>query len=235
MADKNSEDFAEDDINFLNTALEKNEKESVVPIDTLARLLQVALLQRQLREEAIDRQKECAQLRQELQDGVQMSLVFQEELREIGRIITCVAKGDLSRRVSIMESETGTDIALFKNTINTMMDQLHLFGNEVSKVAREVGTEGFLGGQAHIPGVQGIWKEITENVNVMASNLTLQVREIAAVTTAVAHGDLSQKVERKARGEIFRLQETINIMVDQLRAFATEVNRVAHDVGTEGI
>ncbi|KAJ0413204.1 DRK1 histidine kinase [Aspergillus carlsbadensis] len=204
MVDKNSEDLSEDDINFLNTALEKNEKESV------------------LWKEAIDRQKECAQLRQDLQDGIQISLVFQEELREIGRIITCVVKGDLSRRVPIMESETGTDIALFKSTINTMMDQLHLFGNEVSKVAREVGTEGLLG-------------EITENVNVMASNLTLQVCEITAVTTAVAHGDLSQKVERQARGEIFHLQETINIMVDRLRAFATEVNRVAHDVGTEGI
>jgi osomolarity two-component system sensor histidine kinase NIK1 len=116
-----------------------------------------------------------------------------------------------------------------------MMDQLQLFGNEVSKVAREVGTEGILGGQAQIPGVQGIWREITENVNVMASNLTLQVREIATVTTAVAHGDLSQKIERRAKGEIFQLQQTINTMVEQLRAFATEVNRVAHDVGAEGI
>jgi osomolarity two-component system sensor histidine kinase NIK1 len=160
---------------------------------------------------------------------------FQEELRQIERIITCVAIGDFSRRAPIRESETDTDIILFKNTINTMMDQLQLFGNEVSKVARDVGTEGILGGQAQIPGVQGVWREITENVNIMASNLTLQVREIAAVTTAVAHGDLSQKTERQGRGEIFQLQETINTMVDQLRAFATEVNRVAHDVGTEGI
>lgn len=156
-------------------------------------------------------------------------------MRQIGGIVTCVANGDLSKRASIQESETNTNIRLFKITINTMMDQLQLFGNEVSKVAREVGTEGILGGQAKIPGVHGIWKEITENVNVMASNLTLQVREIAAVTTAVAHGDLSQKIERQAKGEIFQLQQTINTMVEQLPEFATEVNQVAHDVGAEGI
>ncbi|KAH8424143.1 histidine kinase osmosensor [Aspergillus melleus] len=120
-------------------------------------------------------------------------------------------------------------------TINTMMDQLRVFASEVSRVAREVGTEGVLGGQAQIIGVHGVWKELTDNVNVMASNITDQVREIAAVTTAVAYGDLSQKIERPAKGEILQLQQTINTMVDQLRTFATEVIRVARDVGIEGV
>ncbi|CAI7651748.1 unnamed protein product [Penicillium manginii] len=127
------------------------------------------------------------------------------------------------------------DITTFKVTINTMMDQLQIFASEVSRVAREVGTDGILGGQAQIVGVHGVWKELTDNVNTMASNLTNKVREIALVTTAVAHGDLSQKVERPARGEIFNLQQTINTMVDQLRTFAMEVNRVARDVGSEGV
>ncbi|GFG18010.1 DRK1 histidine kinase [Aspergillus lentulus] len=230
-----AEPLSEIDIALLNTALLKNDRESVIPTGVLRRLLQTALLERDLRQEIANKQMEADQLRQELHDQVQTNLIFQGELRQIGAIITCVANGDLSKRASVQVTETKSDISQFKNTINTMMDQLQLFGNEVSKVARDVGTEGILGGQAQTPGVRGIWREITENVNDMASNLTLQVREIAAVTTAVAHGDLSQKIERQARGEIFQLQQTINTMVDQLRAFATEVNRVAHDVGTEGI
>ena len=174
-------------------------------------------------------------LTRELQAHKRANEAFQKELREIGELITQVANGDLTQRAQIHPSEMYTNISTFKLTINTMMDQLQIFGREVSKVAREVGTEGILGGQAQITGVSGIWKEVAENVNIMASNLTLQVREIAAVTTAVAHGDLSQKIERQASGETFELQTTINTMVDQLGAFAVEVNRVARDVGTEGI
>src|SRR5205823_996518 len=121
-----------------------------------------------------------------------------------------------------------------KNTINTMVDQLNGFASEVSRVAREVGTEGKLGGQAAVPGVAGTWKDLTDNVNSMASNLTGQVRNIAEVTIAVANGDLSRKITVDVRGEILQLKETINTMVDQLRSFASEVTRVAREVGTEG-
>ncbi|KAJ5849308.1 Histidine protein kinase NIK1 [Penicillium rubens] len=165
----------------------------------------------------------------------QANEAFQKALQEIGGIITQVANGDLSMKVQIHPLEMDPEIVTFKLTINTMMDQLQVFGSEVSRVAREVGTEGILGGQAQITGVDGIWKELTENVNIMAKNLTDQVREIAVVTTAVAHGDLSQKIESRAQGEIFELQQTINTMVDQLGTFATEVTRVARDVGTEGV
>src|SRR4029077_2572056 len=121
-----------------------------------------------------------------------------------------------------------------KDTINTMVDQLRAFSSEVTRVAREVGTEGKLGGQAQVPGVGGTWKDLTESVNLMASNLTGQVRNIAEVTIAVANGDLSKKITADVRGEILQLKETINTMVDQLRAFASEVTRVAREVGTEG-
>jgi osomolarity two-component system sensor histidine kinase NIK1 len=180
-------------------------------------------------------QEECTHLRRALQKQININEAFQKEIREIGELVTQVANGDLSQRAQVHPSELYTNISTFKLTINTMMDQLQIFGREVSKVAREVGTQGNLGGQAQITGVSGIWKELTENVNIMASNLTIQVREIAVVTTAVAHGDLSQKIERQAKGEIYELQQTINTMVDQLGTFATEVNRVARDVGTEGI
>src|SRR5207237_326066 len=126
------------------------------------------------------------------------------------------------------------EILELKNTINTMVDQLNAFAGEVSRVAREVGTEGKLGGQAKVPGAAGVWRDLTDNVNVLASNLTTQVRNIANVTTAVANGDLSQKITVDAKGEIFELKNTINIMVDQLRSFAAEVTRVAKEVGTEG-
>ncbi|KAF3005317.1 histidine kinase osmosensor [Penicillium rubens] len=174
-------------------------------------------------------------LERELQKHQQANEAFQKALQEIGGIITQVANGDLSMKVQIHPLEMDPEIVTFKLTINTMMDQLQVFGSEVSRVAREVGTEGILGGQAQITGVDGIWKELTENVNIMAKNLTDQVREIAVVTTAVAHGDLSQKIESRAQGEIFELQQTINTMVDQLGTFATEVTRVARDVGTEGV
>ncbi|KAK2744625.1 histidine kinase osmosensor [Myotisia sp. PD_48] len=174
-------------------------------------------------------------LERELRKHQQANEAFQKALREIGGIITQVANGDLSMKVQIHPLEMDPEITTFKRTINTMMDQLQIFGSEVSRVAKEVGTDGILGGQAQISGVHGIWKELTENVNIMATNLTDQVREIATVTTAVAHGDLSQKIERQARGEILQLQQTINTMVDQLRTFAFEVTRVARDVGTEGV
>ncbi|GJN70043.1 histidine kinase osmosensor [Purpureocillium lilacinum] len=138
-------------------------------------------------------------------------------------------------KVHMNADELDPEIHTFKRTINAMMDKLQIFASEVSRVAREVGTEGLLGGQAIIDGVDGTWKELTDNVNVMAQNLTDQVREIASVTTAVAHGDLTKKIERPAKGEIFELQQTINTMVGQLRTFASEVTRVARDVGTEGI
>lgn len=179
--------------------------------------------------------KRVASLERELKKHQQANEAFQKALREIGEIITAVARGDLSKKVQIHSVEMDPEITTFKRVINTMMDQLQIFSSEVSRVAREVGTEGILGGQAQISGVDGTWKELTDNVNIMAQNLTDQVREIASVTTAVAHGDLTQKIERPAQGEILQLQQTINTMVDQLRTFAAEVTRVARDVGTEGI
>ncbi|KID83311.1 histidine kinase 1 [Metarhizium guizhouense ARSEF 977] len=176
-----------------------------------------------------------AALEQELRKHQNANEAFQKALQEIGESVTAVARGDLTMRVRINTIELVPEIKAFKRTINSMMDQLQTFASEVSRVAREVGTEGLLGGQARIDGVDGTWKELTDNVNIMAQNLTDQVREIASVTTAVAHGDLTKKVERPARGEILELQLTINTMVDQLRTFASEVTRVARDVGTEGI
>ncbi|KAF2006615.1 hypothetical protein P154DRAFT_517669 [Amniculicola lignicola CBS 123094] len=173
-------------------------------------------------------------LKRELVKHQQANLAFQKALREIGNIVTAVAMGDLSKKVLIHAKEMDPEITTFKRTINKMVDQLQEFASQVTYLAKEVGTEGRLGGQANLPGVDGIWAELTDSVNVMAKNLTEQVREIAVVTTAVAHGDLSRKIERPARGEILQLQQTINIMVDQLRSFATEVTKVARDVGTEG-
>ncbi|KAH7303347.1 two-component osmosensing histidine kinase [Stachybotrys elegans] len=176
-----------------------------------------------------------ATLERELQKYQEANEAFQIALREIGEIITAVARGNLTMKVRMNTVELDPEITTFKRTINAMMDQLQTFASEVSRVAREVGTEGLLGGQTRIGGVDGTWKELTDNVNVMAQNLTDQVREIAAVTTSVAHGDLTKKIERPARGEILQLQQTINTMVEQLQTFASEVTRVARDVGTEGI
>jgi HAMP domain-containing protein/signal transduction histidine kinase len=153
------------------------------------------------------------------------------QVRNIAEVTTAVAKGDLSRKITV---DVKGEILELKNTINTMVDQLNAFASEVSRVAREVGTEGKLGGQAIVPGVAGTWKDLTDNVNSMASNLTGQVRNIAEVTIAVANGDLSRKITVDVRGEILQLKETINTMVEQLRSFASEVTRVAREVGTEG-
>jgi CheY-like chemotaxis protein/HAMP domain-containing protein/signal transduction histidine kinase len=153
------------------------------------------------------------------------------QVRNIAEVTTAVARGDLSRKITV---NVKGEILELKDTINTMVDQLNAFASEVSRVAREVGTEGKLGGQAEVRGVAGTWKDLTDNVNSMASNLTAQVRNIASVTIAVANGDLSKKITVDARGEILELQETVNTMVDQLTAFAPEVTRVAREVGTEG-
>ena len=153
------------------------------------------------------------------------------QVRNIADVATAIARGDLSSKITV---EVKGEILALKNTINTMVDQLNGFAGEVSRVAREVGTEGKLGGQAEVPGVAGTWKDLTDNVNSMANNLTSQVRNIAEVTIAVANGDLSRKITVDVRGEILQLKETINTMVEQLRSFASEVTRVAREVGTEG-
>ena len=153
------------------------------------------------------------------------------QVRNIAEVTTAVARGDLSRKITV---DVKGEILELKNTINTMLDQLNAFAGEVTRVAREVGTEGKLGGQAQVPGVAGTWKDLTDNVNFMASNLTGQVRNIAEVSMAVARGDLSRKITVDVRGEILELKDTINTMVDQLRSFASEVTRVAREVGTDG-
>src|SRR5215470_6500127 len=153
------------------------------------------------------------------------------QVRNIADVTTAVANGDLSKKITV---DVQGEILELKKTINTMVDQLNSFGSEVTRVAREVGSEGKLGGQATVKGVGGVWKDLTDNVNFMASNLTSQVRNIADVTTAVANGDLSKKITVDVRGELLELKETINAMVDQLNAFASEVTRVAREVGTEG-
>jgi HAMP domain-containing protein/CheY-like chemotaxis protein/signal transduction histidine kinase len=153
------------------------------------------------------------------------------QVRNIADVTTAVANGDLSKKITV---DVRGEILQLKDTINTMVDQLRSFASEVTRVAREVGTEGKLGGQAYVPGVGGTWKDLTDNVNFMASNLTGQVRNIAEVTTAVANGDLSKKITVDVKGEILQLKDTINVMVDQLSSFASEVTRVAREVGTEG-
>ena len=154
-----------------------------------------------------------------------------DQVRNIAQVTTAVARGDLSQKITV---DARGEILELKNTVNTMVDQLRSFADEVTRVAREVGTEGNLGGQAEVQGVAGTWRDLTENVNQLAGNLTDQVRNIAQVTTAVARGDLSQKITVDARGEILELKNTVNTMVDQLRSFADEVTRVAREVGTEG-
>ena len=153
------------------------------------------------------------------------------QVRNIAEVTTAVARGDLSRKITV---DVKGEILELKNTINTMVDQLNSFASEVTRVAREVGTEGKLGGQAEVPEVAGTWKDLTDNVNFMASNLTAQVRNIAEVATAIANGDLSKKITVDVRGELLQLKETLNTTTDQLRSFAGEVTRVAREVGTEG-
>ena len=161
-----------------------------------------------------------------------MAANLTDQVRNIAEVTTAVAKGDLSRKITV---EVKGEVLRLKNTINTMVDQLSSFADEVTRVAKEVGTEGRLGGQAEVKGVSGTWRELTNNVNQLADNLTNQVRNIADVTTAVAKGDLSRKITVDARGEILELKNTINTMVDQLSSFADEVTRVAKEVGTEGV
>ncbi|HEU4516168.1 MAG TPA: HAMP domain-containing protein, partial [Steroidobacteraceae bacterium] len=168
----------------------------------------------------------------DLTDNVNsMASNLTDQVRNISDVTIAVASGDLSRKITV---DVRGEILQLKEAINTMVDQLRSFASEVTRVAREVGTEGKLGGQAIVPGVAGTWKDLTDNVNAMASNLTAQVRNIAEVTTAVARGDLSRKITADVRGEILQLKETINTMVDQLNGFAAEVTRVAREVGTEG-
>ncbi|MDB4883922.1 MAG: Histidine kinase, partial [Gemmatimonadetes bacterium] len=168
----------------------------------------------------------------DLTDSVNfMASNLTSQVRNIADVTTAVAKGDLSRKIT---AEAKGEILELKNTVNTMVDQLNGFAAEVTRVAREVGTEGILGGQANVPGVAGTWKDLTDSVNFMAGNLTSQVRNIALVTTAVANGDLSQKITVEAKGEVLELKNTVNTMVDQLNAFAAEVTRVSREVGTEG-
>ena len=176
--------------------------------------------------------KGVAGIWKELTDNVnQMAGNLTSQVRNIAEVTTAVKQGDLSKKITV---DVRGEILELKNTINTMVDQLNAFANEVTRVAREVGTEGRLGGQARVEGVGGTWNDLTDNVNTMASNLTSQVRNIAEVTTAVQQGDLSKKITVDVRGEILELKNTINTMVDQLNAFANEVTRVAREVGTEG-
>src|SRR5207237_36325 len=168
----------------------------------------------------------------ELTESVnQMAGNLTAQVRNIAEVTIAVANGDLSKKITV---DVRGEILQLKEAINVMVDQLRSFAAEVTRVAPEVGTEGKLGGQAAVPGVAGTWKDLTDNVNLMANNLTAQVRNIADVTTAVAKGDLSRKITVDVRGEILELKNTINTMVDQLNGFAAEVTRVAKEVGTEG-
>src|SRR5204863_3665052 len=168
----------------------------------------------------------------DLTDNVNsMASNITSQVRSIAEVTTAVAKGDLSKKITV---DVKGEILELKKTINTMVDQLNGFAAEVTRVAREVGSEGKLGGQAVVKDVSGVWKDLTDKVNSMASNLTGQVRNIAEVATAIARGDLSRKITVDVRGEILQLKETVNTMVDQLNSFAAEVTRVAREVGTEG-
>src|SRR5437773_248393 len=160
-----------------------------------------------------------------------MATNLTSQVRNIAAVTTAVANGDLSKKITV---DVRGEILELKATFNTMVDQLRAFASEVTRVAREVGTEGKLGGQADVKGVAGTWKDLTDTVHSMAGNLTGQVRNIAAYTTPVRTGDLSKKITVDVRGEILELKATINTMVDQLSSFASEVTRVAREVGTEG-
>src|SRR5207248_3176757 len=169
----------------------------------------------------------------DLTDNVnQMAANLTNQVRSIAEVSTAVANGDLSRKITVAAKG---EVAELADTINEMIDRLNAFAAEVTRVAREVGTEGKLGGQANVEGVSGVWRGLTENVNTLADNLSNQVRNIADVTTAVANGDLTRKITVAARGEVARQKDTNNKMVDQLSSFAAEVTRVAREVGTEGI
>src|SRR3712207_6656280 len=169
----------------------------------------------------------------DLTDSVNsMATNLTDQVRQIAQVTTAVANGDLSQKITV---EAKGEVAALSDTMNSMVETLRTFAEQVTGVAREVGTEGQLGGQADVPGAAGTWKDLTDSVNGMATNLTDQVRNIAQVTTAVANGDLSQTITVAARGEILELKDTMNTMVDQLSSFADEVTRVAREVGTEGV
>ena len=163
-------------------------------------------------------------------NGMANNLTLQ--VRNIAEVTTAVAMGDLSKKITV---DAKGEILELVTTVNTMVDQLSSFAEQVTRVAREVGTEGQLGGQARVPGVTGIWKDLSDNVNLMANNLTVQVRNISQVSAAVANGDLTKKVTVEARGEVAQLADTVNTMVTTLSSFADEVTRVAREVGTDGI
>src|SRR3984893_10594285 len=153
------------------------------------------------------------------------------QVRDIARVATAIANGDLAQKITV---DVKGEILQLKETINKMVDNLNTFAGEVTRVAREVGTEGKLGGQAEVKGVAGTWKDLTDNVNAMAGNLTVQLRDVSKVATAIANGDLSQKITVDVKGEILQIKDVFNKMVDQLSSFASEVTRVAREVGTEG-
>ncbi|KAJ5103188.1 CheY-like superfamily [Penicillium argentinense] len=223
------------DLSQARAALQHQQSPEVsVPREFISLIVDELIYRRESHSSVAEIEHECSHLRNELRKHTHINEAFQKELRSIGEIITQVAHGDLSQRARMHPLEMSPDIAAFKQTINTMMDQLQVFSQEVTKVAREVGTEGVLGGQAKIEGIQGIWHELTVNVNAMANNLTTQVRDITTVTTAVAKGDLTRKVQADCKGEILLLKNIINSMVDQLREFAFEVSRVAREVGSDG-
>src|SRR5205085_2588364 len=153
------------------------------------------------------------------------------QLRDVSKVATAIASGDLNQKITV---QAQGEILQVKNVLNTMVDQLGSFASEVTRVAKEVGTDGKLGGQADVRGVAGTWKDLTDNANELAGNLTVQLRDVSKVATAIASGDLNQKITVQARGEILQIKNVINTMVDQLSAFASEVTRVAKEVGTEG-
>src|SRR5437667_359328 len=178
------------------------------------------------------RVKDVSGIWRDLTDNVNfMANNLTGQVRNIAQVATAVANGDLSQKITV---EAKGEVAALADTINSMTDTLRVFAEQVTRVAREVGTDGRLGGQAEVEGVAGTWKDLTDSVNFLASNLTSQVRNIAQVTTAVAKGDLTQKITVDVKGEILELKNTINVMVDQLSSFADEVTRVAREVGTEG-
>ncbi|KAJ6126343.1 CheY-like superfamily [Penicillium sp. IBT 18751x] len=229
-----SRQFDIDLFQFQATLQHQESPQILVPREFVIQIVDQLIQCRQAHSSLAGSEYDCSHLRKELQKQTHINEIFQNELREIGEIVTQVAHGDLSQRARMRPLEISPDIATFKVTINTMMDQLQVFSREVSKVAREVGSEGVLGGQAKIESIQGIWAELTVNVNAMANNLTTQVRDITTVTTAVAMGDLTRKVQADCKGEILLLKNIINSMVDQLREFAFEVSRVSREVGSEG-
>src|SRR5438309_2165632 len=153
------------------------------------------------------------------------------QLRDVSKVATAIANGNLGQKITV---DVKGEILQMKDTMNTMVDQLSSFASEVTRVAREVGTEGKLGGQARVEGVGGTWKDLTDNVNAMAASLTVQLRDVSKVATAIANGNLGQKITVDVKGEILQMKDTMNTMVDQLSSFASEVTRVAREVGTEG-